>query len=82
MDDKRLVLPSQSNSDDDAYRSAYPSSSESGHDAATIGLSENDTRRLDSLAADDDLLAVVDGWAELPEAVRAGILATVRAIVD
>jgi hypothetical protein len=33
----------------------------------------------DTCPSDPDLAIVVEGWASLPEAVRAGILAMVRA---
>ena len=34
----------------------------------------------DSPPSDPDLAVVIDAWAKLPEAVRAGILAMIRAV--
>jgi hypothetical protein len=42
-------------------------------------MSSDDAKRLELLAENGDLAAVVDGWVDLPEAVRAGIVAMVRA---
>jgi hypothetical protein len=44
-------------------------------------LSDADSKRLELLAADAELRAVVDGWTALPNAVRAGLLAMVRAAI-
>jgi hypothetical protein len=50
------------------------------HGDGVPGLAGDDLRRLDALAVDADLRAMVDGWGTLPEAVRAGMLAMVRAV--
>ena len=49
---------------------------------AARGAAESDAVGADSGYFDAGLRAVIDAWASLPEAVRAGILAMVKAGTD
>jgi hypothetical protein len=55
------------------------SSAEIAHAGQAEAANPADANRLELLAADAGLRAVVDGWSYLPEAVRVGIMAMVRA---
>lgn len=58
-----------------------PSESRGKRESATA-RSKNVAILEDSLAIDPDLAAVIDAWPDLPDAVRAGIVAMVRAATE
>ncbi len=66
-------------SDAPACTNACTSSAENDHDAQPKLTGLTQSKWLELLAADPELLAVVQAWPELPDAVRAGIVAMVRA---
>ncbi len=57
-------------------RVSNPRGNKSGNTGSDPGA---DTRPTDLAAADPDLAAVIAAWATLPSAIRAGVLALVRA---
>ncbi|MDZ4659750.1 MAG: hypothetical protein SH868_19425 [Bythopirellula sp.] len=64
-------------SDESGCTNGCTSNAKNAHETPSQGVNEADAKRLELLAADGQLQAVVDSWAMLPDAVRAGITAMV-----
>ena len=69
-------------SDASACTNACTSFAESAHEAQPKLAELASSKCLELLAADPELLAVVQAWPELSDAVRAGVVALVRATTE
>ncbi len=63
-----------------AGQSAQPVQSQALSESAEADYTKNDTKDSEITPRDAELEAVIEVWSELPEAVRAGILAMVKAV--
>jgi len=74
---KSLTGQQVTSSDLPACTTACTRFPKTGHESNPGGVSKADSKRLEAMAADGELRAVVDAWADLPETLRAGIVAMV-----
>jgi len=73
--DTKQVTPTAAN----GCTNGCTNSPENGN-GATLELADaTNSKCLELLAANPELRGVIDAWAELPDAVRAGVLAMIRA---